>query len=77
LTEIEGKLLKISLVEQRYQALIERTDVETVVMNKRVELRINPSTVDKILAVHGEGQVFRFAVKDGMVVEAQLLSEQR
>jgi len=70
-----GKLLRLDLVEQHYKALIEREDVDTVVMNRHVELWVAPSVVDVIIAQKGEGRLFTFVVKEGVIVEAKQASD--
>jgi hypothetical protein len=68
-----GKLLRLDLVEPHYRALIERADVETVVMNRHVELRVHPCVVDTIIDMKGEGQLLRFKIENGTIVEAKLM----
>lgn len=73
---IVGQLLRLDLVEPHYRALIERSDITTVHMNRYVELWVAPSVVDVFVEQRGEGRLFRFKIENGIIVEAVVLEPQ-
>jgi hypothetical protein len=69
-----GRLLRLDLIEPHYRAQIERTDIDTIHMNRYLELWVAPHVVDIFLEQKGEGKIFLFKVENGTIVAADLVS---
>ena len=52
-----------------YVALIEREDVDTVYQHRHLELLVDPSAVDRILALGSILEALRFTVSRGKIVD--------
>jgi hypothetical protein len=66
---IVGKLQAVRLNPPDYIALIEREDIDTVHQHRHLELLVNPSVVDRILAADGILETLRFTVSQGKIVD--------
>ena len=65
---IVGKLQGMKLDPPDYIALIERQDIDTLHQHRNIELLVDPSTVDKILAANRVLETLRFTISQGKIV---------
>ncbi len=67
-------LRRLDLSEPHDMAQIERTDIDTIHMNRYLAVWVAPHVVDIFLEQKGEGKIFLFKVENGTIVAADLVS---
>lgn len=72
MTEVYGKLCSLDLnASNKYVALIERLDTDTVCQHRFLELQVSLAAVDQILALKGALDPLIFEVKDGEIIKVR------
>jgi hypothetical protein len=72
ITEVYGKLCSLDLnTSNKYVALIERLDTDTVCQHRFLELQVSLVAVDQILALKGSLDPLVFEVKDGQIIKVR------